>query len=213
MNRTANDRPGLSRCIAGSVAAALMASFFGTGALSQESGPTAGHAAPDELRQIIEEAYVYGFPIVDSYRIQYSYFVDENHPEYKGAWNTLHNVARVYTPDDKAIQTPNSDTPYGFLGADLRAEPLVISVSAIPDRYYSLQFIDMYTHNFAYVGSRATGSAAGDYLLAGPGWQGEAPDGIDAVIRSETELACVLCRTQLFSADDLEEVKRIQASF
>jgi len=213
MNRTANDRPGLSRCIAGSVAAALMASFFGTGALSQESGPTAGHAAPDELRQIIEEAYVYGFPIVDSYRIQYSYFVDENHPEYKGAWNTLHNVARVYTPDDKAIQTPNSDTPYGFLGADLRAEPLVISVSAIPDRYYSLQFIDMYTHNFAYVGSRATGSAAGDYLLAGPGWQGEAPDGIDAVIRSETELAFVLCRTQLFSADDLEEVKRIQASF
>lgn len=213
MNRTANDWPGVSRCIAGSVAAALMASFFGTGALSQESGPTAGHAAPDELRQIIEEAYVYGFPIVDSYRIQYSYFVDENHPEYKGAWNTLHNVARVYTPDDKAIQTPNSDTPYGFLGADLRAEPLVISVSAIPDRYYSLQFIDMYTHNFAYVGSRATGSAAGDYLLAGPGWQGEAPDGIDAVIRSETELAFVLYRTQLFSADDLEEVKRIQASF
>lgn len=213
MNRTANDQPGLSRCIAGSVAAALMASFFGTGALSQESGPTAGHAAPDELRQIIEEAYVYGFPIVDSYRIQYSYFVDENHPECKGAWNTLHNVARVYTPDDKAIQTPNSDTPYGFLGADLRAEPLVISVSAIPDRYYSLQFIDMYTHNFAYVGSRATGSAAGDYLLAGPGWQGEAPDGIDAVIRSETELAFVLYRTQLFSADDLEEVKRIQASF
>lgn len=209
MNRTANDRPALIRCVACSAAVALMASFIGTSALPQKSG----RAAPDELREIIEEAFVYGFPMVDSYRIQYSYFVDENHPEYKGRWNALHNVARVYTPEDKAIQTPNSDTPYGFLGADLRTEPLVISVPAIPDRHYSLQFIDMYTHNFAYVGSRATGSAAGDYLLAGPSWRGVVPDGIDAVIRSETELVFVLYRTQLFSADDLEEVKRIQAGF
>src|SRR5690606_39971357 len=130
-------------------------------------------------------------------------FVDQANEEYKGPWNTLHNVARVYTPRDKALQTPNSDTPYGFLGADLRAEPLVISVPAVTDRYYSLQFVDMYTHNFAYVGSRATGSGGGNYLLAGPKWQGEPPTGIDSVIRSETELAFVLYRTQLFSADDL----------
>src|SRR5690606_2397698 len=63
------------------------------------------------------------FPIVDSYRAQYSYFVDEHHPEHKGPWNALHSVARVYAPEDEAMQTPNSDTPYGFLGADLRAEP------------------------------------------------------------------------------------------
>ncbi|HEX7786017.1 MAG TPA: DUF1254 domain-containing protein, partial [Methylomirabilota bacterium] len=84
--------------------------------------------------------------------IQYSYFVDRTHPEYKGPWNQPHSVARVFSPQDKAVQTPNSDTPYTFLGADLRAEPLVVSVPAIPrNRYYSLQFIDMYTHNFAYV--------------------------------------------------------------
>ena len=170
-------------------------------------------ASPAELREIVKEAYIYGFPIVDSYRIQYSYFVDSGHPEFKGAWNEVHNVARVYTPADKAIQTPNSDTPYSFLGADLRAEPLVISVPAIRDRYYSLQFIDMFTHNFAYVGSRATGSDAGNYLLAGPRWQGIVPDGIKAVIRSETDLAFVLYRTQLFGSDDIAEVKQIQAQF
>jgi hypothetical protein len=118
--------------------------------------PPGNQVAPTELREIVEEAYVYGFPMVDSYRIQHSYFVDRAHPEYKGAWNQPHSVARVFTPRDKAIQTPNSDTPYTFLGADLRAEPLVISVPAVPkSRYYSLQFIDMYTHNFAYVGSRS----------------------------------------------------------
>jgi hypothetical protein len=169
--------------------------------------------APAELRAIIQEAYTYGFPMVDSYRIQYSYFVDQANPEYKGGWNELHNVARVFTPDDKAIQTPNSDTPYSFLGADLRAEPLVLSVPAIPDRYYSLQFIDMYTHNFAYVGSRATGSEAGNYLLAGPAWQGDVPDAIGDVIRSETELAFVLFRTQMLGPDDLEAVRNIQAQY
>jgi len=170
-------------------------------------------ATPAELRELIKEAYIYGFPMVDSYRVQYSYFVDVAHPEYKGAWNEVHNVARVFTPQDKAIQTPNSDTPYSFLGADLRVEPLVISVPAIRDRYYSLQFIDMYTHNFAYVGSRATGNDAGNYLLVGPRWQGEVPEGITSVIRSETDLAFVLYRTQLFGGDDLEKVKKIQAQY
>jgi hypothetical protein len=170
--------------------------------------------APTELREIIKDAYIYGFPMVDSYRIQYSYFVDRTHPEFKGAWNQPHSVARVYTPKDKAIQTPNSDTPYTFLGADLRVEPLVIGVPAIPKaRYYSLQFIDMYTHNFAYVGSRATGNDAGHYLLAGPAWQGAVPEGIKAVIRSETEFAFVLYRTQLFDERDLDEVKKIQAQY
>ena len=92
----------------------------------------------EEERAIAKEAYIYGFPIVDNYRIQYAYFVDRENPEYKAPWNQLRNIARVYTPDDKAIQTPNSDTPYSYLGADLRAEPLVLTVPAIEkERYYS----------------------------------------------------------------------------
>jgi hypothetical protein len=183
-----------------------------TGSAAQP--PQGIQATPTELREIIKEGYIYGFPMVDSYRIQYSYFVDRSHPEFKGDWNQPHSTARVYTPQDKAMQTPNSDTPYTFLGADLRAEPLVIGVPAVPKgRYYSLQFIDMYTHNFAYVGSRATGNEAGHYLLAGPTWQGAVPEGIKGVIRSETDFAFVLYRTQLFGSGDLEEVKKIQAQY
>lgn len=73
---------------------------------------------PKEARAIARQAYIYGFPLVDSYRIQYSYFVDRDDQEFKGDWNTLHNTARVYTPDDKAIQTPNFDTPYSALHVD-----------------------------------------------------------------------------------------------
>jgi hypothetical protein len=98
---------------------------------------------PAEARASAKEAYVYGFPLVDSYRIQYSYFVDTNEKEDKAPWNTIFNNARVYTAADKAIQSPNSDTPYSYSGADLRAEPLVISVPEVEaTRFYSVQFVD-----------------------------------------------------------------------
>jgi len=169
---------------------------------------------PQEAREIARDAYVYGFPIVDNYRVAYAYFVDPANPEYKGGWNTIHNMARVFTPQDVAVQTPNSDTPYSMSGADLRAEPIVYTVPPIAGgRYFSLQFIDLYTHNFAYVGSRATGNGGGSYLLAGPGWSGETPPGIDAVIRSETELVLVAYRTQLFSPEDLDAVRAVQAGY
>jgi len=170
--------------------------------------------SPEEARAIAKDAYIYGFPLVDNYRIQCSYFVDRNNPDFKAPWNTINSVARVFTPEDKAIQTPNSDTPYSQLGADLRAEPLVITVPEVEaGRYYSLQFIDMYTFNFAYVGSRATGNGAGNFLLAGPHWSGEKPEGIKAVIKSETDFDFVLYRTQLFNAGDIDDVKKVQAGY
>jgi hypothetical protein len=189
----------------------LIAMTAGCGGTKQEKQES---MTPEQARAIAKEAYIYGFPMVDSYRIQYSYFVDKNNPEYKGEWNQVHNTARVSTPADTALQTPNSDTPYSFLGADLRAEPLVLTVPPIEDgRYFSLQFIDGYTYNFAYVGTRTTGNGGGTFLLAGPGWKGEKPAGVDDVIRSDTDLDFVLYRTQLFSPDDLANVTKIQAGY
>lgn len=170
--------------------------------------------SPAEARAIAKEAYIYGYPMVDSYRIQHAYFVDPNNPEYKAPWNQIRNIPRVFTPEDKAVQTPNSDTPYSMLGMDLRAEPMVLTVPAIPkDRYFSIQLIDLYTFNFAYIGSRATGNNGGKFLIVGPGWQGETPSGITKVICSETELVLAAYRTQLFNPADLENVKQIQAGY
>jgi len=176
--------------------------------------PTSAAVTPEQARAIAKEAYIYGFPMVDNYRVMYSYFVNKQDPEYKGGWNEIHSTARVYTPDDKTIQTPNSDTPYSVLGADLRTEPLVLTVPPIEqDRYYSLQFVDGYTYNMAYVGSRTTGNGGGKYLLAGPNWKGNKPDGINDVIRSDTDLMLVLYRTQLLSPSDIDQVKKIQAGY
>ena len=165
---------------------------------------------PQEARLIAKDAFIYAYPMVDSYRILFAYFLWPNNPEYKGPLNKLLGAARLFTPSDKAVQTPNADTPYCVVGADIRAEPLVLTVPVIdPQRYYSIQLIDAYTHNFEYVGTRTTGNGGGKYLLAGPDWTGQIPAEITAVIRSETSLALALYRTQLFYSDDLEKVEDI----
>ncbi|MGB8422497.1 DUF1254 domain-containing protein, partial [Paraburkholderia sp.] len=82
---------------------------------------------PAEARAIAKDAYIYGFPVVDNYRVQYDYFVNSSDPEFKAPWNHIANIPRVFTPADKAVQTPNSDTPYSWMGLDLRAEPIVLT--------------------------------------------------------------------------------------
>jgi hypothetical protein len=76
--------------------------------LSEANAQTS--VTPAEARAIAKDAYIYGFPIVDNYRIQHTYWVDRANPEYKGPWNQIWNAARLFSPADKAIQTPNSDT-------------------------------------------------------------------------------------------------------
>ena len=174
----------------------------------------AADITPAEARAIVKEAYIYGFPLVDNYRIQYGYFVDRQNPEFKAPWNQIVNIPRVYTPADTAIQTPNSDTPYSFVGMDLRAEPIVLTVPPIEKkRYYSIQLIDAYTFNFDYIGSRATGNEGGSYMIAGPNWKGETPKGVKKVFRSETEFVFAVYRTQLFNPGDLDNVKKVQAGY
>ncbi len=202
--------------------ALLLAAVAGCGTKNQEtnvsggssSSTAVGGVSPAQARAIAKDAYIYGFPLVDGNRIQYQYYTDPKSSEYKGPWNQIINTARVFTPADVAVQTPNSDTPYSFIGADLRAEPLVLTVPPIEaGRYFSIQFVDGYTYNFDYVGSRTTGNGGGRYLLAGPDWHGAKPAGVDAVIQSDTEWAQVIYRTQLFGPDDLDNVKKVQAGY
>ena len=170
--------------------------------------------SPEQAREIAKEAYIYGNPMVDNYRIQYAYFVDTQSPEYKTSWNQIFNMARVFTSDDKAIQTANSDTPYSFVGMDLRTEPLILTLPPIEkNRYFSLQFIDWYTHNFAYAGSRTTGNDGSVLLVAGPDWLGETPKGVAKMMRSETQFVFLAYRTQLFNSADIDNVKAVQAGY
>ena len=73
--------------------------------------------------------------------------------------------------------------------------------------------IDGNTYNFGYIGSRATGTEAGNYLIAGPDWKGEMPAGIKKVFSSTTPFALILFRTQLFNPADMPNVEKVQAGY
>jgi hypothetical protein len=190
-------------------AAAVAGPPFASGFARAETRP--GFMA---AKDIAEAAYIYGLPIVMNYGILYEFTVDKTSGQYKGPFNTIANEARVFTYKDTSVVTPNSDTPYSMLWLDLRAEPMVISVPAVDSkRYYSVQMIDGNTYNYGYIGSRATGHEAGSYLVVGPGWTGEKPEGIGAVFQSTTDFSLVIFRTQLFDDKDMENVKAVQAGY
>lgn len=76
----------------------------------------------------------------------------------------------------------NRDTLLTAGWLDLSKGPLVLHVPDMAGRYYSVQFTDPSKNiNFAYVGKRTTGTQAGDYLVSGPGWKGQAPSGMTQI--------------------------------
>jgi len=176
----------------------------------------AGVAAPgiEETKAIAEEGFIYGLPIVMNYAVMYEYAIDKNSGQFKAPFNQIHNEARVFTYEDTAIVTPNSDTPYSLLWMDLRAEPMVLSVPAVDKkRYFSVMLNDGNTFNYGYIGSRATGNDAGDYLVVGPNWKGETPAGIKQVFRSTTDFSLAAYRTQLIDPADMPNVVKVQAGY
>jgi hypothetical protein len=168
----------------------------------------------ETTRAIAEEGFIYGLPLVMNYAVMNEFAVDAKSSQFKAPFNQLHNEHRVSTPADTAVITPNSDTPYSILWADLRAEPLVITVPAVSSkRYYSVQLIDGNTYNYGYIGSRATGSGAGSYLIAGPDWKGATPPGIKKVFNATTPFGLTLIRTQLFNPADMPDVEKVQTGY
>jgi hypothetical protein len=213
-------RPGLATraALAATIAAILIAGCGGNDSISRAERDNAakGVAAPGiaETKAIAEEGFIYGLPLVMNYAVMYEFAVDTKSSQFKAPFNEMHSMHNVATPEDTAVVTPNSDTPYTTLWLDLRAEPMVISVPAVDKkRYYSVQLIDGNAYNYGYVGSRATGSQPGDYLVAGPDWKGPTPAGIKKVFTSTTPFALTLFRTQLFNAEDMPNVEKVQAGY
>ena len=161
-----------------------------------------------------QKAYIYAYPMIANYKAMYEFNIDKTNSQYKGPFNTVVSDSHVFSPKDTAVVTPNADTPYSMLQADLRAEPIIFCIPDIErSRYYSVQLIDMYTFNYGYVGSRTTGNVDGCYMISGPGWRGVTPPGILKVFQSDTQFSLLIYRTQLFGPKDIDNVKKIQAGY
>lgn len=165
------------------------------------------------LASVARDAYAFFLPMLMGYRYLFGSFLVPELPSHKAPLNCLGGRPRTLDHTFREVITPNADTPYSMAGLDLRAEPMVLSVPAIGDRFYHFQLEDLWGHNVHYIGARSTGSGPGVFLLAGPRWDGPAPEDVEAVLRFETDVVFVIGRTQLLGHGDVETLGGIMAAY
>jgi len=195
------------------MAALMLMSACAKDGAAPSSQTAAVAPTPNEATAIAEEAYIYAFPMMENYRTMYVQAIDRTAPGYMGRFNELVHENELLGPDFKDIVRPNNDTMYSFGWLDLRAQPLVITVPEIKNRYYSVQLVDMFTHNFDYIGTRATGTQAGSYLIAGPEWNGTKPSNAKAVFQSESSFVYCVIRTEVDGPEDVAAVVALQKRY
>lgn len=169
---------------------------------------------PAEATTLAQRAYVLAYPMMENYKTMYGHAVDEYSAQPPTPFNQFFNFTELIGPDFTEIVSPNNDTLYSKAFLDLRAEPIVLSVPPVPDqRYFSFQFVDMCTFNFAYVGARTTGFEGGRFLIAGPDFKEPKPKGISQVMRSDSQFIFLLGRTGVSSQADIPNALALQEQY
>lgn len=193
---------------------ALMGALVGLGLGGCDAIRDLRGVSTEDAREIAKEAYIAGYPVVSYYTNMYAQNLDSNAPTYKGPVNTILSEAVLPVPGVAGANRPNGDVIISTLQADLRAEPLVLCFPDIPsERYFSMQFTDMNMFNIGSVDSRKSSAGAGCVMLIGPSYLGLVPTGVKQLLRSSTDFAKVIYRTQVFGPDDLEVAARLQSGF
>ena len=164
-------------------------------------------------KDIATVAYIYGFPLVSVVRTE-DFTTSPNIPAGpgRGPVNTFNAFRDFPNSSFTDIVSPNVDTLYSTGYFDLSKEPLVLEFPPIDDRYYSLQFIDAYSNNFLYLGSRENVTTGSTYLFTGPGWNGTLPSGMKE-IKAPTNIGLIAVRIFVSGPDDVSTVHSLQDKF
>ena len=161
------------------------------------------------------QAYIYGFPWINMAHYRWEWVTQPPTPDNDHAYAPLNKFSHSTTLKDPSYRgggNPNTDTLYSIAWLNLTTEPVILSVPAI-DRYYTMEIASFDSDNFAYVGTRATGTNAGNYLIAGPNWVGTCPTNVTPLTPSRTPYVLIMGRTIVYDVDDLTNVYAIQAQY
>ncbi|MFC9960394.1 DUF1254 domain-containing protein [Streptomyces nigra] len=157
------------------------------------------------------QAYVYGWPAVENWRIR-ARFLDPAAPQH-AQLNTFLHEPELADHRYELFVTPNADLLYSEAFFDLRDEPLILHVPDTGDmRYWGAQILDSFTDTAANISNRSVGSGPGDYALVGPGWDRALPVGVTEV-PVPTYTGLVLLRTLPENPTDLTAAREVQQGF
>lgn len=181
---------------------------IGGGAAAIALGATQARAQQTEPLAInVFVAYIYGYAPVtmEATELLQTAVPDANSVPGAAPINQFAYIKALATSAAKTVVRPNADTIHTTAWLDLSLQPMVISLPAVPNRYYVMPLYDAYTNEIFSFRPRTTGSTAGDYLIAGPSWSGTVPQGITAMVLAATPTVRVIGRTLVRGPDDLPD--------
>jgi hypothetical protein len=192
-------------------AAVASATVVSLGSVSAASPTSLSEA---QAQQIGTDAYVYGISLMEFLRqreTQTSVTVPNNLSD--APVNQLGNQRNLASAAHQVFVAPNNDTLYTMGQLDLSKGPLVLHVPKVAHhRYYVMEFLDPYTNDFHYVGTRTTGDGAHDFVIVGPHYHGKLPAGL-RVIHSSYEHIWICGRTLVYGPSDLAAVHKVQDGY
>jgi hypothetical protein len=167
---------------------------------------------PEYVKTLARMAYVWGWPIVNQFN-RGTAITQAPQPGRlngvlpaapRGRWAMLNDYI---DPGQTFVTCPNQDVVYGLGFFSLDEEPVIIQVPDFGERFWVYALYDARTEQLAEIG-KPYRSKPGFYLLVGPNWKGEKPDGVSAIVRSSTEFANGIPR--VFMDDTPEDKEAIQ---
>src|SRR5262249_3083466 len=179
--------------------------------IAQASGQ---QLSEQQIYDIARDAYVYAYPIVtmDASMRQATNVPNAGTVPLRAPINQFAHARTYPRAEDRDVVRYNFDTLYSPVWLDLANEPIVLSVPDTGGRYYLLPMLDMWTDVFSVVGSRTTGTKAGNFLIVTPGWSGTLPAGMTKIV-APTPNIWILGRTQTNGPADYENVRKVQDGY
>lgn len=169
---------------------------------------------PSSARVIAQDAYLWGWPIVNAFNRRTS-FSKAPEPGLMGGilpaapTGYVSMLSHYISPEQRWVAHPNQDVVYGFGFGATDDDPVVLQVPDFGDRFWVYALYDARSEEFSNLGKQY-GTKPGNYLVVGPNWKGTVPDGITEVIKAPTELVAIGPRVFMDDNDaDHEAVKKI----
>jgi len=168
---------------------------------------------PEDARAQAEEALILVYPMLQVYREIHAAAIDEKSPGRRTPFNKFSHQTQLVYPASQATR-PNNDVLVSRAALDLRREPLVLGVPALPrERHFSFHLLDLNARGFGRADSAGESQLARNYLIAAPGWKGRTPKGIHEVFRATANFALITGRTAVNDPQDLPAASGVLSQY
>ncbi|MCG8579500.1 MAG: DUF1254 domain-containing protein [Bacteroidales bacterium] len=158
------------------------------------------------LKDVAYDAFIYAYPMMEQVKTINNMFDYMNMVPNVPAMNPGFPMDNVGQP----IVAPNLTSMTGGIFIDISNGPVTIEVPEIKDRYVVYQFVDVFTHNFYYLGSRANNGDGGQFVFYNQN-QSIPQNSKATPVLMEGNCALMVNRIDIKDRSELEYVRNLQA--